>query len=271
MKQIESRHWIFGGLFVIVIITMVLNINLEVRVTPETDRFYACLDSLPAGATVIVSFDHEASSLPEIRPLALAVLRHAFSRDLKLVGTALLAEGTAVGYRLMTQTADEYGKTYGEDYVYLGFKPQYIAAILSMGESIPDTYPEDYLGQPYRDYEMLVDVENYDDIAAVISIADGSLTTHWIEYGASRYNIRIVAAVTAAMMTTYDPYLASGQLYAMFGGLRGATEYEQLIGIGGSGKRGMLAQSAAHVYVMVLIIAGNIIYFRTRRRKGSAS
>lgn len=268
MKRLDHRHWIFLGLFAVVVVTMALNISLDVRVSPETNRFFAALDSLPPGSTVMVSFDHEASSLPEIRPLALVVLRHAFSRDLKLIGTALLAEGTGVGYRLMSQTAKEYDKTYGDDYVYLGFKPQYIAAILSMGESISETFPEDYLGQPFADHKMLRGIKNYDDLAGVISIADGSLTTHWIEYGASRYNVRISAAVTAAMMTTYDPYLASGQLQAMFGGLRGAAEYEDLIGIGGSGKRGMLAQSAAHVYVVLLIVAGNVIYFRSRRKKG---
>jgi hypothetical protein len=214
-----------------------------------------------------VSFDHEASSLPEIRPLALAVLRHAFSRDIKVIGTALLAEGTGVGYRLMQQVAKEYDKKYGVDYVYLGFKPQFIAAILSMGESFSRTYPEDYLGRVYADLPMLQNIETYDDIAGVVSVADGSLTTHWIEYGHGRYNVLVTGAVTAAMVTTYDPYLASGQMYAMVGGLRGAAEYEKLIQIGGGGERGMLAQTVAHLYVVILILAGNAVYFASRRKR----
>jgi len=267
-RIIESRHLIFIGLFVIILVTMLLGFRPEIKVSAETQKMYDYLDSIPSGSILIVSFDHEASSLPEIRPIALTVLRHAFSKDLKLIGTALLAEGTGVGYRLITETAKEYNKKYGSDYVYLGFKPQYIAAILSMGESIADTYPEDYLDRSYYDNEMLKNVNNYDDIAGVISIADGSLTTHWIEYGASRYNVRVTAAVTAAMMTTYDPYIASNQLYAMFGGLRGAAEYEDLINIGGAGKRGMLAQSVSHIYIIILIIIGNIMYFAGRRKRG---
>ncbi len=271
MNQLESRHWIFLGLFVLIVAAMAVNISLEIEVTPETQRFYDYIESLPEGSVLIVSFDHEASSLPEIRPLALAVLRHAFSRNIKLIGTALLAEGTGIGYRLMTKTAEEYGKHYGDDYVYLGFKPQYIAAILSMGESIPDTYPEDYLGNVFEELPTLKGVETYDDIDGVISITDGSLTTHWIEYGASRYGVRVSAAVAAAMATTYDPYLASEQLYAMFGGLRGAAEYERLTYRGGAGKRGMLAQSLSHVYVIVLIVIGNVLYFVSRRKKKKRS
>lgn len=268
---LESRHIIFISLFLIILVAMLLGFKPKINITSETQRMYDYIDSLPAGSVLIISFDHEASSLPEIRPIALAVLRHAFSKDLKLIGTALLAEGTGVGYRLITETAKEYHRVYGKDYVYLGFKPQYIAAILSMGESIANTFPEDYLDKPYYEIEMLRDIKNYDDIAGVVSIADGSLTTHWIEYGASRYNIRVAAAVTAAMMTTYDPYLASNQLYAMFGGLRGAAEYEKLMGIGGAGKRGMLAQAVSHIFIIILIIIGNIVYFVNRRKKSGGN
>ncbi len=264
--KLEGRHWIFLGLFAAVFIAMALNLGLDVAVSGDTQGMYEFIDTLSPGSTIIVSFDHEASALPEIRPLALAVLRHAFSRNVRVIGTALLAEGTGVGYRLMQQTAREFGKDYGSDWVYLGFKPQYIAAILSMGESFSRTYPEDYLGQVYSDLPLLNDINTYDDIAGVVSVADGSLTTHWIEYAGSRYNVKIAGAVTAAMITTYDPYLASGQMDAMVGGLRGAAEYEKLIKTGGGGERGMLAQTVSHLYVLALIVVGNLAYFLTRRK-----
>ena len=268
MKKLESRHWAFAGLFVTLAVVMLLNINLDVKVSDQTRRMYDHIEQLPPGSTILVSFDHEASSLPEIRPVALALLRHAFSRGHKLIGMALFAEGTVIGYRLMEMVGDEYHKEYGRDYAYLGFKPQYVAAILSLGESFEQTFPQDYLGHRYSEIEILNGVNDYDQIAGVISIADGSFTTYWIEYGASRYNVKIMAGVTAAMVTTYDPYIASGQLQAMVGGLRGAAEYESLLGQRGGGTRGMLAQTSAHLYVLLLILIGNIVYFRSHRRGG---
>lgn len=264
--KLSTRHFTFIGLFVVVTLAMLFRVDSDITVSTETKRLHAFIDSLPPGSVLLVSFDHEASSLPEIRPLALAVLRHAFMRGHKLVGVALLSEGTGIGFRLLQETADEFDRLYGKDFVYLGFKPQYIAAILSMGESMQATFPRDYLGQSYDSLPLMQKVDNYDDIAAVLSIADGSLTTHWIEYGRSRYNITVVAAVTAAMVTTYDPYLSSGQMEALVGGLRGAAEYEQLIGIGGAGQRGMTAQTASHLYIILLILIGNFLYFRSRRR-----
>ena len=264
--KLHSRHYAFIGLAVVVVIIMLIGFKPEITPSAETRHMFEYLDTLPEGSVLIVSFDHEASSLPEIRPLALGLLRHAFSRNLRLAGVALLAEGTGVGYGLMRQVAAEYDKEYGVDYVYLGFKPQYIAAILSMGESIPATWPEDYLGRPVGELALMDGIATYDDIAGVVSVADGSLTTHWIEYGNGRYGVPVAGFVTAAMVTTYDPYIASGQMHAMVGGLRGAAEYETLIGIGGSGARSMLAQTGAHLYVILLIVIGNVIYFRSRRQ-----
>lgn len=267
MNRLESRHWVFLGLFLTITIAMLTDISLDVSVSNQTDRMYNFIDSLPTGSVLIVSFDHEASSLPEIKPVGLALLRHAFKKGHRLIGVSLLAEGTAIGYRMMQSTAAEFDRNYGSDYVFLGFKPQYIAAILSIGESIEKTFPVDYLGRPVGELELLHDVDNYDGVAAVLSITDGSLTTHWIEYGQARYGVKVISGMTAAMMTTFDPYLASGQMTALMGGLRGAAEYEKLIGKSGGGSRGMLAQSTAHAYVLLLIIVGNVLYFKARRGK----
>lgn len=270
MKKLESRHWAFLGLAAVVFVTMLLNVEPNIDISPETQRMHAFIDSLPPGSLVMVSFDHEASALPEIKPLTLAYLRHAFSRGHRLIGIALMAEGTAIGYRLLDQVAAEYGKTYGSDYVFLGFQPQIIAAILSMGESVQQTFPSDYFGHRYDSLPLLSDVHKLSDLTAVVSISDGNLATHWIEYGHARFNVPVAAFVTAVMVTSYDPYINSGQLSGMVGGLRGAAEYEKLIGIGGAGRRGMLAQSASHLYILALIVVGNVIYFVSRSRKAGS-
>ncbi len=264
--KLEPRHYTFLGLFVVVFGSMLLGIRPEVNISDDTRKMYSFVDSLPEGSTVIFSFDHESSSLPEIRPAALTLLRHSFAKGHRVIGLALLAEGTGIGYRLTDMVAREQGKVYGRDWVYLGFKPQYIAAILSMGESLKKTFPQDYLGNSYDSIPMLTSIVNYQQINAVISIGDGNMAVHWIEYGQARFGVTITSAMTAAMVTTYDPYISSGQLHALIGGLRGAAEYETLAGRSGGGMRGMLAQASAHIYVLLLILIGNIIYFAARRR-----
>lgn len=264
--RLETRHWIFAGLFVLIGLTMASGIRLSAPISANTQEMHDYIESLPPGSVLLVSFDHEASSLPEIQPIALALLRHCFERDIHIIGIALMAEGTSIGYSLTNKAATEYGREYGTDYVFLGFRPQYIAAILSMGESFKATFPEDYLGRSTSTIPLLDDIDDYTGVIGVLSIADGSYTTHWIEYG-GRYNLNVLGGVTSAMVTTYDPYLASGQMRAMVSGLRGAAEYEDLIGVEGGGARGMLAQSSAHLYIILLIVLGNISYFLKKRKE----
>ena len=76
--------------------------------TKEVEKVFQEIERLDQGAPVLISFDHEASSLPEIQPMAEAILRHCFSRDLKVLGLALLAEGTTIGDEMMKRVLRMY-------------------------------------------------------------------------------------------------------------------------------------------------------------------
>jgi hypothetical protein len=268
MKDNQNIRWIiFAGLFVVVTLAYLANIRLITRPSMSVRKSFDYLETLPEGTILMVSFDHEASSLPEIQPISLALLRHAFRNNLKIIGLSLFAEGTAIGYRTLFRIAAEYNKKYGEDYVFLGFKPQHIAAILGMGESIKEVFPRDYLGNQIDSIPIMNGIKNYGQIEMVISISDGDRATQWIEYAGPKYGQKIMAGLTAAMITSYDPYLSSEQLFSVVGGLRGAAEYENLSGEYGKGNRGMPAQTVSHLYLIALIIAGNIVYFRIRGRQ----
>ena len=261
----RARWVIFGSLFAVILITYLLKLRLDIPASPYTQRTFDFIENLPESSIVIVSFDHEASSLPEIQPISQIILRHFFRRNLRIVGLSLFAEGTAIGYQNLTNMAEEFQKQYGTDYLFLGFKPQHIAAILGMAESIEQVFPEDYLGSPVTEIPLMKFARNYDDIAAVVSLADGDRTVQWIEYTGKRFGMKIIGGLTAAMITTYDPYLSSGQLYSSVGGIIGAAEYEGLYGRPGKGNRALIAQTAAHFFIIILILLGNVFYFRQRK------
>ena len=249
-----------------VVIPLIFKIGLPSKVTKEVKQVYQEIETLEQGSPVLVSFDHEASSLPEIKPMADAILRHCFSKDLKVLGLALLAEGTAIGDEIMREVAKEYEKEYGKDYVFLGFRPQYMAAILGMGEDIHRVFPQDYKGNSTVELAMTKELRNYEDIPLIISVADGDMPTYWINFANARYHKRIVIAVTAVMATSFYPFLNSGQLAGLVGGLKGAAEYEILIQKPGMGGKGMDAQSMAHLMILVLVILGNITFFMGKKK-----
>jgi hypothetical protein len=101
----------------------------------------------------------------------------------------------------------------------------------------------------------------------VLTINSTSGIDYWITYGQGRYKFPLAAAATAVMAPNYYPYLQSGQLFGLIGGLRGAAEYEELVGEPGPAVKGMFVQSISHLLIVALIILGNISYFASRRKK----
>jgi hypothetical protein len=256
-----SRQLIFVLIALSVAVPLVIKLGLPNQITSEVTAVYDEINGLDSGSVVLISFDHEASSLPEIKPMAQAILRHCFERKLKVIGIALLAEGTAIGEQILRETAGEYGAKYGVNYVFLGFRPQQQAAILGMGEDIRRVFPEDYSGKPLLKIPMMKKIESYKDISLIISVADGDMPVWWVDYAVSRYKAKLACACTAVMATSFYPFLSSGQMIGLLGGLKGAAEYEMLIDKPGMGQRGMDAQSVCHLMIIILVIAGNVGYF----------
>ena len=66
------------------------------------------------------------------------------------------------------------------------------------------------------------------------------------------------------MAPIYYPYLNSGQLMGIMGGLLGAAQYEQLCDNPGLAADGMRVQLFGHMVIILFILIGNIGYFMSR-------
>jgi hypothetical protein len=155
----------------------------------------------------------------------------------------------------------------GIDLVHLGYLPYFGLVILGMGTSIANQYPTDAYGNDLREMPILQAHKNLREIDLAITLAGSSACMSWVVYGTSRVGLPVAFGVTAVMATDYFPYIQSGQVVGMMGGLRGAAEYEVLETEGGytesTGKayRGMDVQSLAHILIILLVIMGNVAYF----------
>jgi hypothetical protein len=261
-----DRRIIFVLLFVSVVIPLIFNFKLPNRITKEVQAVYDFVEALPPGSAILMSFDHDTATLPEMTPMARALLRHIFSKGDKVIGTAFLAEGAAIGNKAFHAAGDEFGLKEGEDYVSLGFRPEVSSAILGMGEDISRVYPKDYRGIPLTEIPLMQKVKSYRDIALIISVSDNDSPNFWINLANARYHKPVVPAVTAVMATTYYPFVQEKQIIGMVPGLKAAAEYEQLINRPGDASIGMSSQSIAHMLIVLLVILGNIGYFMLKKR-----
>jgi hypothetical protein len=266
-----DRRWIFLAIAVAVVVPFFLPLNLPVIVTEPTQDLYDAVNAIaPNDKPLLLAIDYAPATLPELDPMAIAILRHCFEKNIRVIVMTLNPAGYGLAERAMLQVAEQYHKTYGEDYVFLGFQPGIAAVILGMGVSIRNVFPDDAYGTPLKDLPMMEGIRNYDDVPLLVTLAGWSAAEAWIYYAYQPYHQQVGAGVTAVMATDFYPYWNTGQLVGMLGGMRGAAEYEVLVHQEGAGVRGMDSQSIIHILIIVLIVAGNLAYFMSGRKKRPA-
>lgn len=262
-----DRRIIYLLIGVVVIVPFFIRMNMPIYVSPPVQSIYDFIESLPEGSVVMIGFNFGPSTMPELYPQAKAVLRHCYSKRLKVIGMTLYASGATIADSVMRAVADEYGYEEHKDYTYLGYKgSKPDAIILGMGEDISVPFPTDYSNTPLSKIQMMKGIKNYKDIALVVDFGSGNSPEWWVTYAGSRYHQDIAAGCTGVMVSGLYPYLKAGQLIGIIGGLKGAAEYERLIERPEKATLGMNVQSISHLAIILLVIFGNVIYILSTRR-----
>ena len=242
---------------------------MRMSVTAPVLGLYEAVDGLEPGSCVWLAADYDPGSMPELYPMNVALVEHLFEKDVRVISGSLWAPGPPLAQRVFDDLAAKYGKTYGEDYVNLGFKEGREAVMISVAEDLRRTFPEDFYGTPLDSVPMLEGIRNLQDLEMIVAVSAGYPgIKEWIMQIATRYETVIGGGVTAVTGPEMYPYIQSGQLVGLLAGMKGAAEYEQLVKRPGLGISGMVAQSSVHVMVVIFILFANIVYFLEKRRGG---
>jgi hypothetical protein len=267
-----DRRWIFLIMGLLVLVPLLFPLALPVLVSPPARSFAAAIAKVPDGSTVLMSCDYDPGAKPELVPMTRTALRQLWEKNCKVVVTVLWDGGPGLVDNVLREVAAEYGgrKRYGVDYVNLGYKEGREDVMVLMGQGIAHAFPRDYHGTPVRTLPIMARVRDYTSFPLLVSISAGYPgTKEWVQQVQSRFHLPMVSGCTAVSAPEYYPYLQSGQLLGLLGGMAGAAEYEKLRGEKGAATRGMDAQSMAHVFVAIMILAGNAVLW-SRRRRGQA-
>ncbi len=261
-----DRRIIFALIGLSTLIPLLVPIGLPIKGSPEVRAVYDYIESLPEGSVFLLSMDFDPASKPELEPQAISLLRHAFTRNLRVIVMTLWLPGTGLAEQTISSVAQDFGKEKGKDYVFLGFSPGASALIIAMGQDLYKAFPSDYYDTPTKEIPLLKDVPNLRHIDYVVSLAAGTPGVEtWYVFGKDKYQFELGGGSTGVIAPGLYPLLRSGQINGLIGGLRGAAEYELLIGFEGSAAGGMDAQSATHMTIIVLVLLANLFYFISRR------
>ncbi|MBN1296774.1 hypothetical protein JXA80_08325 [bacterium] len=281
-----DRRVIYLIVAVVMIVPIIFPFDLPMKISKRTTEvLFNAIDSFPEQHGVfLISADLNPQDQPELFPMLVAWIRHCFYRDIKVLVMCLYPTSMGLAEQALNQVAMEFNNraadgigrrvVYGEDYIFLGYKPPPIVPILGLGENIYDVFPRDFYGNELKSLPMMTkkNIKSYRDMDMIGSLAANTLPITYVAYAQARYGIRVTGGVTAVSVADFYPYLDSEQLTGMLEGMKGAAEYEQLLRQQfpeENGRQlaseGMSSQSSTHIAIILMIVLGNVCYFMNRR------
>ncbi|GAB4459963.1 MAG: hypothetical protein OHK0029_23230 [Armatimonadaceae bacterium] len=244
-------------------------------ILPETYAFYRTIEEMAADPVrrnklVILCTNYGAGTLAENQTQADAIARHLMKNRLRFAIFAFNApQGREQGKIAAERSADRYGYQYGVDYVNWGYRPpDAIEPLLKAAvRDIPDAVGNDINGVPLEQIPVMQGIQTVNDVGLIIEVAAANTLPQWLQYfqRTGENPVPTLYAPTSVMAPEGFPFLKSGQLQGMLFGLRGANEYEVLIGERDFGKRGAASLAYSHLLIILLVVLGNIGMFAQQR------
>jgi hypothetical protein len=263
-----DRRIIFLLILLGVAIPLIWTLGFNLEVTENVQSVYDLLQELEPGTRILISFDYDPSTKPEIQPMAIALMQQAFTLRLRIIATALWPMGVQMCNEAYETVSAEYPDVeYGIDFINLGYKSGGMVTINHMAKDFRSTFPADAGGNPIDEFPIMKGIKNFDKIGCMISLSAGDPgLKQWVMIVHDTFGKPVAGGTTAVQAPTMLPYVnEQQQLVGLLGGLKGAAEYELLINKPGFATKGMDAQSVAHLIIILFILIGNIGYFATRK------
>jgi hypothetical protein len=257
-----DKRFIYTMVFIVLMVPMFKPIGLPLKVSRETQAAYDTIDSLPAGAVVLFMCGVSPTGEAENEPQTVALLRHLINRKIKVVMAPSVEEAPRYVQRF-AELLRKYGYKEGTDFITLPFTAGKEMAYAAMGTDFRSLY------QRVPSTPLLESIKDIKSFAAMIECINGENWRWMLAHIEARHKIKCIAMITAINLSACQPYFSSRQLAGVVSGLNGAAEYEMLAKVPGKGLGGMDAQSLGHLWIIALVVLGNVGYAMTKSGKTS--
>lgn len=246
-----SKPWIFATLIVVTTVPLFFG-GIKVPNKPEqsTMDFYAALNQVPAGKTVLIDSDWTNSTRGESGGQFEALVRILMRRKVKMAFFTLadpqapqVVRDTIT--RLNVEAAADQAKGVAnapaplrpwEDYVMLGYFPNAEGTSVTIGSSLRKAFGSktdvDPSGTPRNVFEspVLKDYKMIGDVPLLIVVTASNTSNVVIERLSNK--ARLAMMVTGVMGPETQVYYSSGQLVGLSKGLKGVYDLETMMNVG---------------------------------------
>ena len=262
-------------------------LSLPIKIDQNTEIVFDTVSNLKEGDKVLLSFAYGASTKPEIHPMAVALLKHLFSKGVYVYIVSLWPEGPIMANQALADVLDSRLFTDSiPEYVQFDYKVGGFVVIKGIADNLREIYKQDINGKSIDQINIMNGINSVKDFDLVFDFSAGVPgNAEWVQYACDPKGVPLSSGCTSIMVTDAIPYVESGQLKGILAGMPGAAEYEKLVYDyiiseqnnnnkyivsdvmveRGKAHSRMSAQSVAHLLMVLFIIIGNLAYYFNRR------
>lgn len=274
-----DKRWVFLSMVLAVTGSILFKVRPPEKTTPMVEGVFKTIDSLPEGSKVWAAWDYDPSTQGELQPMASAFTRHCAIKKHKIYFMTLLPQGGPMLSRSERILKEEFEYKYGEDYVILGFRPGNEGVIKVVVSDMKELFGNDTNGTDLDEIPLTAGMKNMQGVDLIVNVSGADPgTKQWVQYASTPFGIKTVAGTTGVQAPPLYAYIPN-QLSGILAAIKGAAEYEQLLiekypelkenDNAKEGLRRMGPQLVAHLLMVLLIVAGNVIFFVGRARESA--
>jgi hypothetical protein len=275
--EYADRRWIFLFLAGAIIISLLTGVRYDDTPSDLVQPIYDHIETMPAGAPLLLSMDYSPSSAPELEPMAEALTRHALLSGHPVCYISLWPTGNNMAERVIRNVIGrEFPEAQpGEDWALLGFQAGGEMLINSLLDSLQLRYKTDASGRALADMPLFENVVALEDFGLLVSLSAGIPgLKEWILYAGDTRALDLAGGCTGVGAPQFFPYYPQ-QIIGLMGALKGASEYEAALRRGypafkpvqQRATEAMGPQTAAHVVIVGFILLGNLGRLARKRSK----
>ena len=274
LENLDNRilYWI---LIVVIVIPYLNPLGIPVPITQTVRKFYDTFDGLPPGSTVLLDITSGPAAYGEIGAGTSAFMEfltkiypsHHNGDRLKVVIISSTEQGPIMYDAYAKPIFDKNGWEYGEDYAYFGYIAGLETFVARLAEDIPSLLQSDYLGNSVANLPVMEGIQDYTDINLVVLWDSGS-AVEWFVKQWSPKGVPVGGIFVAVSIPKLETYIKSGDLFGFIGSSRGSAELEILIGKPGEAVATTDTLSLSHLWVIFLIILGNVGFYARKISRG---
>lgn len=258
-----DRRIIYTILLIVLFVPMANPLGIPLSVNKTTQKVFDTIENLdPQSDVVLFVMDYSVGGQADVHPQAVAVAKHLANLGIPTVMVAFVSDGPMFAEQLITELGDRV--TYGETVINLGYIAGGETAVKGFVEDPKNSFETDKRGNKVADMPIMAGIKTIEDFSYIIDFQTGS-PGYQDFLRQLPAGFPYAAGIVTVSVPNVMPFYNSGQLAGLLQGLRGAAEYEVILGEPGEGAARMDAQSMGHLVIITFIIVGNLAYFFTKR------